>query len=132
MPSLKWLHSYETIKFNTSDGDLHKGQYGVSGDKIYIRDTPENNSNFKHLDPDGLMTKEEKDAFLAGLERVDVIPGEYQYFNEFALPNGRRLRIRSTQKKYKDLGKVGALPRAERVVSAADIVEIVKDDDKWQ
>ena len=121
MPKLKWRGSYETLKFNTVDGDLHKDQYAIetsfltlpdgtqeSIDTIYVRKHPENNTQFVVLDPDNLTSPSEKQALLSTMTKVEIVPGERAYYDEFVLPSGRIYRVASAKKDYKDLAKVGA------------------------
>lgn len=134
--NLQWVCSYETLKFNTSDGDLHKDQYAVEGEDIYIRKHPENNENFfciAHADnKDGVpLTPEEVQAELVGKVEVQIIPNEHQYFDKFKLPDGRFYRIKTTEKDYKDLAKAGAKAK-EKKVTDQEIIDIEKEDNLWQ
>jgi hypothetical protein len=130
---LKWLCSYETIKFDTVDGDLHKGQYAYDKEKniYYIRTTPENNSQFSifyPVDDSGKPTGiEEK---IKSLIEVKIKDKEHMYYDEFVLPDGRLYRIPSAETSYKDLAKPAAPPK-EKAVTSADITEIKKDDYLW-
>lgn len=131
MAKLKWIHSYETVKFNTPDGDMHKNQYAVIGETIFVRKHPENNNQFVALDPDNLMTNTELEALLATMEEILVVPGEKMYYDEFELPDGRKYRVSSSKKDYEDLAKPNAKAK-EKTVTNAEIIEIKKEDDKWQ
>lgn len=130
MPSLKWLGSYETIKFDTADGELHKGQYARDGDNIYIRNKPENNAQFSLFDYDNLLTVEERARELSTMTEVHILPNEHLYFDEYALPDGRVYREKSDEKSYKDLALKDAKPKTKNITNA-EIAKIKKDDGKW-
>lgn len=122
--NLKWRHSYKTVKFNTADGDLSKGQYAkhpVSG--WYVRRHPKNNFQFLHvweLDP-ALDTEE-----------VAHIPGQYAYYDEFIDPvNKRIIRLPSTSQAYSALAIKNASPLSKDLTNN-EITQIKKDDKNWK
>lgn len=119
---LQWRLSYETILFDTPDGDLGDGQYADSGKGFfYVRRSPKNNSQFvfvKNIDP------------LIDKTLVHIIPG-FAYYDEFILPNGRCLRIKSSQQNYKSLAIKGALPLTKDI-TAQEVIDAQKDDVKWK
>ena len=43
---MEWVVSYETIAFDTVDGDLSMDQYAVNGDIYYIREESKNKEQF--------------------------------------------------------------------------------------
>lgn len=141
---LTWHSSYATIKFNTSDGDLHKNQYAVSTssvlnrdgtttviEKVYIRLAPENNTNFVVMDLDKKMTANEKALKLSTMEQVQIIPNESMYYDEFVMPDGRIYREVSDEKSYKDLGKKDAKPRDPKDFTVAQLDKIKGKDGDW-
>jgi hypothetical protein len=92
---------YETLKFNTSDGDLHKGQYAIDANGNYlIRKHPENNYQWTVLDPYEVSDIPQQ---IQGLTEVQVIPNEHCYYYEYKLGDGsgRIVRFQITGKKYK-------------------------------
>lgn len=120
--NLKWRLSYETIKFNTPDGDLSKGQYAVAPKGgFYVRRHPQNNYQF--------LRAEKLDPTL-DIEEVQIVEGESMFYDEFELPNKRILRFPSTQNDYRALAVKNASGRNKDVTSQ-EIQEITKDDDKW-
>lgn len=130
MAKLKWLCSYETIKFDTPDGDIHKGQYAIYEGRHIMRLHPENNHQFVILE-----AQDDQDydipKMIEGLEEVQVIVGEKMYYDEFQLPDGRKYREASTQGKYRDLGLRHAGPR-QKTVTKLQIDKIKEGDDQWQ
>lgn len=130
MKKLKWLCSYETIKFDTPDGDIHKGQYAVWEGRHIMRLHPENNHQFTILEA---QDDQEFDIpkMIDGLEEIHVLEGEKMYYDEFELPEGRKLRMPSTQRKYRDLAVKNAPPRT-KTATTQEITEFKKDDHLWQ
>lgn len=124
---LAWRVSYETVKYDTPDGELHKGQYATDGQVYFVRNHPENNYQPEVIDPREDIKWQEK---IAGKTQVGILP-EKMYFDEFLLPDNRVYRLPSTAKKYFDVAtKKVAIPTKE--VTQAEITEITKDDSKWQ
>lgn len=119
---LKWLCGYETLKFDTPDGDLDKNQYAINPNGGYfIRRHPKNNFNF--------VSVEKLDAI--GMKRVKILE-EKAYYNEFELPDKRTLRIPTTGEEYWKVGKVKDYPQPQKEVTDTEIKEITKDDKLWQ
>jgi len=116
----KWLGSYETLKFDTADGDLDFGQYAVVEGGNLVRTRPKDEAQFDFV--------EELDT--EGLEEVNIIEGEHCYYDEFLtakgaeavwaeipkeIPAGGIIRIRSNGKKYWDTARIKNHPQPERI-----------------
>lgn len=128
---LRWIVSYETLKFDTVDGDLHKDQYAFYEGKYYIRNYPENNAQFSvYIPSDPDQSSIDFAQLIAGKTEVHVIEGEHMYYDEFSLPDGRKYREASTKIKYNNLEKKNAGPRLKKVTDA-EIVQVKKDDNLW-
>ena len=107
----KWLCSYETLKFDTADGDLGSDQYASHSDKgYYVRILPKSEGQFTWTDD---ISK------IAGLEKVAVLKGQHCYYDEFRGADGKTVRVQSTGKKYWDtaLIKDHAQPARTEMVS---------------
>lgn len=130
MKKLKWLCSYETIKFDTPDGDIHRGQYAVWEGRHIMRLHPENNQQFTILEK---IEDVEIDIpkMIEGLEEVHVLDGEKMYYDEFELPDGRKYREASTQKKYRDLAVKTSEPR-KKDATLSQITKFKENDHLWQ
>jgi hypothetical protein len=78
----KWLVSYETLLFNTPDGDLDVGQYALDGNGTgyYVRIQPKTEANFQHV-----SLKYD----VSGLSLVNIIPG-HAYYDEFLTAAGQK------------------------------------------
>lgn len=130
MTDLKWVHSYETVKFDTEDGDLHKGQFAKYNGGHLIRVHPENNNQFvlaeKYYEGKDINIQD----ILSGLTEVSILAEENMYYDEFLLPNGRKFREKSTKQKYKDLSKPNAEKRTRKVTDS-EINDIQKEDNQW-
>lgn len=104
---LTWLTSYETLKFDTPDGDLHLDEYAVKGDKVYIRKVPENQGQFFLLGSDDkpfdLATE------IAGKTQVNILDGQSAYYDEFRMWDRTTLRVPSKKVQYKNLEKKDSL-----------------------
>lgn len=124
---------YETLKFNTIDGDLHKGQYAIDANGNYlVRKHPENNYQWIILDPYEVSNIPQQ---IQGLTQVQIIPNEHCYYYEYKLDDGsdRIVRFQITGKKYKDYEKSGAsVLSAKPKPTKKQIDDIKKEDDLWQ
>lgn len=70
----KWLYSYETILFDTPDGDLGEDQYADHPDGgYYIRLKPKNRGQFIQVD---------SEYDVSTLQKVNIIAGK-AYYSEF-------------------------------------------------
>lgn len=129
---LKWLVSYETLKFDTSDGDLGKNQFARWKGQTYVRQHPKNNHQFIIFGISNTNETETETLDTTGMEEVQVIDERGAYYDEFRLPDGRTLRVPSTKKKYWDTAKIANHPQPSKEVSTEEINEITKDDGLWQ
>jgi hypothetical protein len=79
--SQKWLCSYETLLFDTTDGDLTTKQYAPDGNGTgyYVRTKPATEAQFERVD---LNYK------LAGLKQVNIVPYAHAYYDEFLTAQG--------------------------------------------
>ena len=124
----EWLGSYETVLFNTYDGDLGIGQYALAenGAGYYTRTKPKNESQFELVDLKYDVSK---------LTQVKIIDG-CAYYNEFLttkgasyrydskstfymadvrnLPDGSIIRVQSNVTEYFTISKVAESPQPNR------------------
>ena len=121
MQSLTWFRSYETIKFNTPDGDIDVGQYAVSESGRFIfRREQKNNGN----------TRNEKQKYsIIDLTEVSFDPTERTYYHEFLLPDGRIYREKTTKESYMVINNNNKNPVKE--MTDQDIKKIKDDDKLW-
>ena len=125
----KWLCSYETLLFNTPDGDLDVTQYALTedGKGYYIRTNPKTEGQFNWVP----LTHD-----VSGLTKVQIVPGAHAYYDEFLaavgvtylwssgsqyagfdpsqLPSGSVVRIPSTAAKYNPLRTTPNAPQPSR------------------
>lgn len=131
IPQLKRPFCYETLKFNTADGDLHKGQYAVYNGQYLIRMHPENNFQWSVIDP--FENPNYKDL-IVGLTEVDIIPNEHCYYYEYVLKDGseRIVRFPMTKEEYFGQGKLDAdVRKLEPNPTKKEADDIKKEDSKW-
>jgi len=117
----KWLGSYETLKFDTADGDLDFGQYAVVEGGDLVRTKPKNEAQFEFVD---------ENYDVSDLNEVKIIEGEHCYYDEFLtakgaeavwaeipkeMPAGGIIRIRSNGKKYWDTARIENYPQPEKI-----------------
>lgn len=123
----KWLVSYETLLFNTPDGDLGTDQYALDGEGkgYYIRTIPKNAGQFEHVELSYDVSK---------LVLVKIIPG-HAHYDEFLtadgakaiwrdkikLPIDGKVRIKSSTKKYNSLRTVKNAPQPKRTESVGEL-----------
>ncbi len=119
----KWLCSYETIRFDTADGDLGLDEYARDPEGgYYIRTRPPTEAQFEHVD-------EEYD--LGARKEVRILEGTHAYYDEFLtaagaealwgaakaerVPAGGILRRPSSAQVYWDTARVANHPQPARV-----------------
>ena len=121
---LKWLISYETIRFDTADGDLDRDEYAVNPKGgWFVRKHPKNNHQFvKTNDPDDIE----------GKKRVGITDMKGAYYDEFELPDKRRFRTPSSRQKYDGLRYTKRYPHPEKEISSEEINLVTRDDYLWQ
>jgi len=130
MPDLTHRVSYETLKFDTLDGDLDALQYAEDDEKYYLRLHPKNNYQFS------VFYKEEQEdgtpAFdvtrLLGLVKVDILP-EKAYYSEFFTPQGRIYREQITAQDYQQYSHDFWRPKT---VTDLELELITADDALWE
>ena len=109
MPNLiqyknKWIGSYETLKFDTLDGDLDFGQYAKTEGGYLIRTKPKTEAQFEGVDFSYDVSK---------LKEVKILSG-HCYYDEFRSATGNTVRIQSNAKKYWDTAKIKNYPQPIR------------------
>lgn len=85
----KWLVSYETLLFDTPDGDLGNNEYALAeGDGYYIRTVPKNQGQFIRI---GLDRKDDEGNVynLTARKIVSLIPNAHAYYDEFLTAYGQ-------------------------------------------
>lgn len=121
---LKWLSSYETLKFDTIDGDLDINQFARVKGGFYIRTTPKNNSQFTFTTDVELIQ---------GKQEVGILEGENCYYHQFELPDGRLFRELCTRSDYLSLGTTSTTSiQPIKEVTDREIIDITKDDILWR
>jgi hypothetical protein len=99
----KWLGGYETVRFNTADGDLDFTQYARLDGGYIIRDRPKQESNFRWAES----------ADVTGLEEVRIIGKAY--YNRFRSASGKIVRVPTTGNDYWRVAKVKNAAQPERI-----------------
>ncbi len=143
MPNLipyknKWLISYETLLFDTLDGDLDVNQYALDGNNTgyYIRTVPKDQDQFIHI---GLDLREDSISgtgalhSLASLNLVRLVPRQHAYYDEFLtaagqialaaspmtplglLPPRGIIRVKSSAAAYNPLRTIPKAPQPSRI-----------------
>jgi hypothetical protein len=131
----KWLCSYETLLFDTPDGDIDIGQYALDGNGTgyYIRTKPKTEAQFDHVD----LTYD-----VSALKRVNIKAG-HTYYDEFLtakgatywwgkdsphkgkdpsqLPSGSVIRVQTTAKKYWDTAQIPNYPQPSRTEEVTEL-----------
>lgn len=116
---MQWAVSYETVKFDTHDGDLGLNQYAVKNkNSWYVREVPKNRGNF---------TSTSSLSAIKGKEKVNLVCVECAYYSEFLSRSGKRIRVRMNKQRYNALRTIqdASLPsNTERVsILSANQVE---------
>ena len=113
MPKVKlqWICGYETLLFDTPSGDLEEGQYAISedGNKVFYRpsERPKEEFNFRAVKAGELD--------VSGMQQVNIIGKAY--YNEFLLPNGKKIRERTTAKAYWDAATIKNHPQPTKEIT---------------
>ena len=104
----KWVCSYETLGFDTVDGDIDFGQYALdeSGKGQYIRTKPKSEAQFDRV---------KLPYDVSELQEVQIIPNDHCYYDEFRDAKGKTVRIQSNAKKYWDAAQIKDYPQPERI-----------------
>lgn len=103
---MRWIQSYETVQFNTQDGDLGMDEYAVKGEgEWFVRTVPKENGQFG-------STNSFDD--LKGKKEVEVVCERCAYYSEFSTRKGERVRVPYEADKYQALKEVKNAPQPKR------------------
>ena len=119
---LKWVCSYETLKFDTPDGDIDSGQFCRYRGKFLVRLHPKNNRQWSRV----------AELDTSGMKEIFLVEGENMYYDVFSLPDGRLLRLASRKEEYNSLRSVKNYPQPTKEVTDSEISFFTKDDHLWQ
>lgn len=113
---MKWVVSYETIMFDTADGDLATDEYAVAGEgEWYVRSAPKNKAQFE-------LTTNAKD--IEGKKEVGIRAKKTPenqactgcaYYSEFMGRDGQIERVLQQKKEYEDLKTVKNAPQPKKL-----------------
>ncbi len=89
----QWVVSYETLAFETENGELGINEYALVGQSQgwYVRTIPKENGQFE-------VTENPVD--IQGKKLVDVRCEKCAYYDEFIGKNGEKVRILSDKNTY--------------------------------
>src|SRR3990167_6599106 len=112
---MKWVHSYETIAFETVDGDLGMDEWANAGNgEFYIREVPKDEGQFvAATSSEALLGKTEVKIFARKDENNSDCNG-CAYYSEFLTRSGRIVRV-PCEGRYNDLKKVRNAPQPKRI-----------------
>lgn len=114
---LKWVASYETISFDTADGDLDLDQYAIVGDGYYIRTVPKDEGQF--------IATTSKEA-ITGKTEIQIACEKCVYYDEFT--DGKRTyRDHSDATKYDKLRAVKDTPQPSKTIFVTPIEAVVTE-----
>jgi hypothetical protein len=103
---MRWLQSYETVAFETSDGDLALNEYAVKDeDEWYVRTSPKSRAGFH--------ATTSADA-IAGKKEVFIRCERCAYYSEFVSGKGEIVRV-PFEGNYDDLRHVKDAPQPRRL-----------------
>src|SRR3990167_2839748 len=102
---MKWVNSYETVAFETSDGDLGMNEYAIAREgEWYIREVPKNERQFvSTTSPSAIVGKQE----------VFVTNGN-AYYSRFENKNGDVLRYSMSKTEYDGLRYIPEYPQPKK------------------
>lgn len=102
----EWIGSYETVAFDTPDGDLDFNEYALTedGKGYYIRTKSKNEAQFEQVDLDYDISK---------LQKVNITGKAY--YDKFQNAAGKTVRIKSNAEKYNGLRHIKNYPQPERI-----------------
>lgn len=114
---LKWLSSYETIAFDTMDGDLGLDEYAINPERgWYIRSVAKNIGNFDIIPREGETITDAKKE-IAEKKLVNISCERCSYYSEFITPKGVVLRERILDpNNYKRLADTPNYPQPSKKV----------------
>ena len=101
---MKWVVSYETIAFDTADGDLALDEYAISDNGWYIRTVPKEEGQF-----DGTENPQD----IIGKKEVKIRREGRAYYDEFF--DGQKIvRVQSEKTKYDGLRYTKDYPQPKK------------------
>ncbi len=118
---LKWIKSYETVGFDTPDGDLGEDEYAEDPEfpgTFAVRSVSKTGGMFERV---GLPVG--RDVDLTGKRKVSIIGKAY--YDEFLLPDGRVFRRPSTAEAYWEMCLIPDRPQPSHAVEwpAGEVVD---------
>ena len=107
---MKWVVSYETIAFDTTNGDLAEGEFAETEGGWYIREIPQNKGQF---------TFSIDQSKIEGKKEVAVRCEKCAYYSVFVDSQGEKVRVAYTKGEYDGLRyiKNSPQPRKSRLLS---------------
>lgn len=104
---MKWIISYETIAFETADGDLAMNEWADAGNgEFYIREVPKDEGNFiSTTSPNALLGKTEVQIRAKKSSENPDCAG-CAYYSEFTGSDGKVIRV-PYEGRYNDLKEIG-------------------------
>jgi hypothetical protein len=125
---LEWKCSYETVLFDTVDGDLGENDYAdipaqhpTEGRVWYVRKHPKNNHNF---------VRTNVRADIQGKTKVNILDTSGAYYDEFIMPDNRILRQPSNRTVYRALGTRN-YPQPVKEITEQEALQITSEDALW-
>ena len=107
---MRWIVSYETSAFETSDGDLGLNEYAIKGEDdegtaYYIRTVPKSEGQF-------VTTYNPED--IVGKKQVGIRCNGCAFYSEFQKKDGSIVRVTQTEKEYFDVAFIKDYPQPKR------------------
>ncbi len=102
---LQWYGSYETVAFNTADGDLGIDEYAINGDGWYVRTVAKESGNFESTNDPKLIE---------GKVEVSIVCEKCAYYDEF-IDNGIVKRVQTQKAEYEKLIFIKDQPQPKRI-----------------
>lgn len=113
---MKWVVSYETVAFQTIDGDLDFDQYAIGNDEgeYYIREVPKDVGQFTSTtSPDAIKGKQLVE--IAGQRTgFEDYCGSCAYYSEFLDKKGNTIRVREEKESYDSLKFIKNYPQPKK------------------
>jgi len=115
----KWIGSYETLGFDTLDGDLDFGQYALTedGEGYYIRTKPKDEAQFERVGLDYDVSK---------LKEVKI--KGHAYYHEFRKADGVTKRVQTDYDGYWNLSRIKKYPQPKRIEMVEEIPYFPEDE----
>lgn len=111
----EWLRSYETVEFETRDGDLGMDQYSIMDGVYFIRTQSKSQAHF--------VATSSEDA-IANKKYVEIRCEKCAYYSEFVKRNGEIVRLRYESAAYDALlhTRNAPQPAHAELLSAANLI----------